>query len=187
MSTNGVPDSAEDTIVENGWCRIYVRNDEIFVEQKAGVVDCPKIRFRSPEGSIGAFTWDRLINGAWVEVATVKGTTADSENGNPRAGHIRITLNDGGGSADRAQRNVVDLFHDKIRSHVPIELLINGHWRPLSLGSSAGTHKLVAPGGQAELHIQGDGNFVLYDTRTGSPDAGNVKPIWASNTFLPAR
>ena len=47
-------------------------------------------------------------------------------------------------------------------------------------------HILRAPGGECEMHIQGDGNFVCYDTRNGRPP-DVVRPYWASNTFLPGR
>lgn len=47
---------------------------------------------------------------------------------------------------------------------------------------------LRAPGGETELHIQGDGNLVVYDVRgpdgTREPDSRKWAVVWASHTGI---
>ena len=109
-------------IAETPWAIVEFVNDELLTTQKNGVVDCPKIRFMTEEShSIGAFSWDvKMPSGERRELANIKGARESAEGGSPIAGHLRIQLNDGEGGGDIHMARVVDLFHDHIRSYVPI-------------------------------------------------------------------
>lgn len=109
-------------IAETPWAVIELVNDELLITQKNDIVDCPKVRFMTEEShSIGAFSWDvKMPNGERRELVNIKGARASAEGGSPIAGHIRIGINDGTGGGDANMAKVMDLFHDRIFSYVPI-------------------------------------------------------------------
>lgn len=165
-------DTAEYTVHENSWARFYIRNDEFHLEEKAGVGDCVKVRVRSREGALGAWTADAWVDGQWRELVNIKVARASEEGGSATAGHIRIQLNDGQGGGDTHMRKVLDLFHDRAVWHVPV--------------ATAATNALRSANGLHWMVMQEDGVFVQYRNRVAF-DYSTGDIVFASNRPWPVQ
>ena len=145
-----------------GWIGTIFDNEIEIVSTKS---DPPKIRLAVQsdivESNLGSVSFNlRRPDGNHEEYGYVMGRlTADRQQG-----ALYVALRARG---EEQSRQVLYLDPGVLISRVPI--------MAPNIGSASTGTILRAPGGQTELHMQGDGNLVTYDVRT-SP----WTPLWSS-------
>lgn len=129
--------------------------------------DPPKVRLEAPEGSLskGLVTWGtRRPDGRHEEIVLLQGKQDERYRSDPYnfTGEVDLFCRHfvPGTSDDSQFIRVASLRHDGITFHLPasIELLRSNN-------------------GRFRLHMQGEGNLVIYDDQVG-------QAIWASNTVV---
>lgn len=154
---------------------LHFLSNELFV--RSLIDDPPKVRLEAPPGSLskGLVTWaTRRPDGQFEELALLQGKQDERVREDPLnfTGEVDVFVrrHDPNTGDDVQFRRVMTLRHDGVHFHVPV-----------NVGDAAPTSFLRSSDGRFELHMQGDGNLVIYDTTT-SP---NWRPIWASNSVVP--
>lgn len=113
-------------IIETSWGYVVFETNELSVIST--VADPPKVRLASPEGlSIGAFSFNRMVNGTQREMVLFQGKqderTRHLPPDDPRswAGEFTIHVNNGGGN-DENMRRILEARHDGVVFDVPIRV-----------------------------------------------------------------
>lgn len=146
-----------DTLVSSPKGEVSVRNDELIIKSKPvdGQTDCAGLGFDSENGAIGKFSWRQK----GIERLLVIGSLEDG---------FTFQQNPTGVSDDSAMKKILEVRHDRILSHVPIEAP--------GLGGGGGDvgevgFKMTSADGRYEVILQNHdagGFFVFYDKVAGT-------------------
>jgi hypothetical protein len=142
--------------------------------------------------SLGCLSFDVVILDAYGRVASrdehvlQQGKRTDAAGGEWYLGLKRPGM----GSTDEAMGDAVTAsweegFRSRMPVYAPAFYTLSGEQFAAPAATPAPTRGgsvniLVAPGGETELHMQGDGNLVVYDVR----DPDNWKVIWSSGSVM---
>lgn len=135
------------------------------VENRSKVADPPAYRGGTTTGGgLVKFSGDRIRADGALEECVLLQFKEDERFPGSKAGEVTLHLRRPNSDGDQAMALVMTLRHDGIAFHVPASVA----------ASSAPPSFMRSLDGRYEIHIQGDGNFVVYDTRVSG-----WKALWS--------
>lgn len=180
----------EEKLAETPYGDLLFRNGELILR---ATVDDPvaiRVQKRLPESGgngIGKFSIDALrADGVQEEIGLFifKADERYPTKADEAVGEVDIFLRDGksgSGNDDSRMNRKLTLSHDKLVSYVPIHApnLHGGEGvTPVPVPPSGTPDKMRAPGGENELHMQGDRPGALVCYVTPSPDPKTWSVAW---------
>lgn len=108
------------TIAETEWGYVVFDSNELSVVST--VADPPKVRLASAGGlSLGAFSFNRLLNGRQYEMVLFQGKQDERTRENPHSLAAEFTIHmNRGGEQDADMVRILEARHDGIRFDVPV-------------------------------------------------------------------
>jgi hypothetical protein len=159
-------------IADSSYGELHFDGNELSV--RSLIDDPPKVRLEAPPGSLskGLVTWGtRRPDGRFEELALFQGKQDERVRDDPLnfTGEIDVFVrrHDPNSGDDRQFLRVLTIRHDGVQFHVPVTV------------QAAPTSFLRSHDGRFELHMQGDGNLVVYDTAEPT-----WRAIWSSNSVV---